>query len=311
MRRSRTYAVLLFSVLLSGVGCNEPFSPKGPFEPHFVAYSILSTQSDTQFVRLYLNYNPPGYDPNVVTSEQYDTTALVSISSQTSTIVLHDTLIPRTDQSRYSGTMHVFVTRSFRPQPGTGYTLTAVSQLYGSITATSTMPDKGSLSVPDESTLLFPDFFLGENIDVNIRIALETKGFLVRFLFEFGLKSDSTFLGVVEVPTSYDQNADGSLAPVYPQFQRATRTNTVLSFTVTSYVQTMTDLAARYGEDIILKRAKFYLVQVDEGLYNYYSVVNGFQDKYSIRSDQPDYTNIHNGLGVFGSFNVDSLVIRL
>jgi hypothetical protein len=61
-------------------------------------------------------------------------------------------------------------------------------------------------------------------------------------------------------------------------------------------------------ECVQFQQAVFYLVQFDTPLWNYYKLANAFQDAYSVRTDQPDYTNLKNGIGVFGSMAVDSLV---
>jgi hypothetical protein len=47
--------------------------------------------------------------------------------------------------------------------------------------------------------------------------------------------------------------------------------------------------------------------QVEENLYKYYNLANGFQDPYSIRTDQPDFSNIQGGLGIFGAMTLDSV----
>ena len=54
----------LVAVLQFGSGCQNSFNPKGPYEEQLVVYSVLSTRSDTQYVRVYATYNPPGFDPH-------------------------------------------------------------------------------------------------------------------------------------------------------------------------------------------------------------------------------------------------------
>ena len=56
----KTTAVVLAFIVLS---CNEPFSPKAPFDPHLVVYSVIYTDSPQQFVRVYSTYDVSGYDP--------------------------------------------------------------------------------------------------------------------------------------------------------------------------------------------------------------------------------------------------------
>jgi hypothetical protein len=296
-----TQTLIFLFLLLFTSGCKEPFSPKGPFEQRSVAYSVLNARSDTQFVRLYLNYNPPGFDPSTVATEQYDTSAQVTVSSASQNFIFHDTLL--------GPSLHAFVDRSFRPQPGTTYVLNIASRI-GTVTATTKVPGHGYTSVPDLSTLLFPNSFSNSSINVECVLGSNTKGYLIRFILVYSPANDTTTVNQSEIPLSYNQDAAGQLTPVFPQLQRMVYPNPIILFPVANYLQTIAQLTAQYETKIILKQAKFYLIQVDEAAYNYYNVVNGFQDKFSIRTDQPDYTNIQNGLGVFGSFNVDSLVIH-
>jgi hypothetical protein len=294
--------------LLISVGCNEPFSPKGPFEQRLVAYSVLSTLSDSQYVRLSANYNPPGFDPYADTFDRSDTTAKVTVSSAGSIVSFHDTIVTPTDQSRFAA-LHVFASHSFRPIPGTAYTLTAISSRYGTITATSTMPGKGYLYIQDQSKLYNPNSFPNSTIDVDATLGLGTKGIIVRFLIESGLSNDPTFVALTEVPLTFEQNASGTWVPTFGKPMRAASTSVRVSFAVKYYLQTLDDNIARYGSQVFCHRAKFLLIQLDEGLYDYYNLANGFRDPYSIRTDLPDYTNIQNGLGAFGSFTVDTLTI--
>ncbi len=293
------FAVLAGTIVATG--CNEPFSPKGPFEQRFVAYSVLDAGSNTQYVRLYLNYNPPGYDPNDIPGNLDDSTAQVTVTTAGQSYTFHDTLL--------GPSLHAFVNNAFSPKRGITYDLTAVSQR-GSVTGQTTVPSQGDLGIANQSTLYYPNSFQNGNVEVQVQLGQGTKGFLVRFILDYSLGSDSTFHGEIEVPVSYQQNSAGVSTPQYPRLQRNTDPTPLADFPVANYLQVIADLTNQYATRILLKYAKFYLVQTDESLYNYYSIANGFQDKYSIRTDQPDFTNIQNGYGVFGSFSIDSLIVK-
>ncbi len=302
MRRSFRCVSIGLCALVVIAGCNEPFSPKGPFGQKLVVYSVLSPASDTQFVRLYLNYDPPANDPYAVPAERSDTNAQVTISTAAQVFTFHDTLL--------APSLRAFVHSSFRPHPGATYILTATSQ-YGTITATTKMPAAGVIWIPDESTLLFPTSFPLENIGVHVTLASQTRGFLLRFILAFRLQNDSTFRGQAEIPLYYVQDATGTSYPQYPQMQRAVDPHPIVLYPVAAYSTFLSKLGERFKTRVLPEQARFYLVQVDENAYTYYSVVNGFRDDFSIRTDQPDFSNVQNGLGMFGSFNTDSLVIRL
>jgi hypothetical protein len=309
MKSPIAYRAFVFVILLTATGCHEAFSPKGPFQQRLVAYSVLSTQTDTQYVRLDLSFNPDGFDPNTVTDKVVDTTAQVVVTAGNQTFSFHDTLLTSDRQAPLPSPVHAFVNSSFRPQPGTSYVLTVVST-HGTISASTTMPATGTLAVRDQSKLLYPGSFPNQNIEVDGILGRTAKGFLVRFIVEFSPESDTSIRAEQPIPLSYDQGSSGSPVPVFPQLQRATSFQFAESYPVANFIQTLAEITSQYKSKIILRRAKFYLVQTDESLYDYYNIVNGFEDKYSIRTDQPDYTNIQKGLGVFGSFSVDSLIIH-
>lgn len=53
------------------------------------------------------------------------------------------------------------------------------------------------------------------------------------------------------------------------------------------------------------------LTQIDAPLYNFYSVSNGFNDPFTMRTERPLYTNVSAGLGFMGSASRDSLSIQV
>jgi hypothetical protein len=73
-------------------------------------------------------------------------------------------------------------------------------------------------------------------------------------------------------------------------------------------LSTLNDIALMYAaSNPVLKNAVLVLTQVDANLYNYYNVVNGFQDEFTIRTDQPDVSSIQGGVGMFGAMTVDTV----
>ena len=79
-----------------------------------------------------------------------------------------------------------------------------------------------------------------------------------------------------------------------------------------SYEQTISLIHAQYGSaNIRMKRAVFLLEQADRHFFTYYSYANSFQDRLTIRVDQPDYSNMNGALGFFGSLAIDTLATPL
>ena len=85
-----------------------------------------------------------------------------------------------------------------------------------------------------------------------------------------------------------------------------------MSFQKSAYEYALNQVRLRHQNDQLKFRSVlFVMTQVEPNLYNYYNIVNGFQDPNSIRTDHPDYTNIQGGIGVFGAMTHDSTLYTL
>jgi hypothetical protein len=62
------------------------------------------------------------------------------------------------------------------------------------------------------------------------------------------------------------------------------------------------------GSKLTFKRIVFRLLKMEKNWYEYYNIVRQSQDLRTTRFDQPDFTNLSSGYGVFGACTVDSLV---
>jgi hypothetical protein len=73
-------------------------------------------------------------------------------------------------------------------------------------------------------------------------------------------------------------------------------------------------LAVSNGDDqshFRFLRIDFELLIFDRFLAAYISTTNGFLDNLSIRLDEPNYSNINGGLGIFGAYIYNVLPITL
>jgi hypothetical protein len=74
------------------------------------------------------------------------------------------------------------------------------------------------------------------------------------------------------------------------------------------YVRTLQRVIKLHlGSKLIFQRIVFRFLQIDQNWYDYYSTARKFQDPFSIRLDEPDFTNLRKGYGLFSAFAVDSL----
>lgn len=308
---------LLFVVLMLIVwSCNQPFDPRAPYKDRLVVYSILSNDRSQQFVRLFTTYDSDDFNPMSVTAENPVTGATVMIFSAGSGAVQgSDTLLSRPDTSRYLSPLNAYVF-PLQAQYGIVYSLSVASSA-GNAGSTARMPGQGFLAYTGVTTLRQPlNSAQTAEIVVNGALGQFTSAFVVRMTLEYDVTdSTGTVSKSTEVPSSLptSQTEEGALffdysRPSYPVLQRVGANTFRAGFRNYAYLFALESIKNREaGKSITYRKALFTLLQAEENLFKYYSVTNSFQDSLSIRLDQPQYTNISGGIGLFGAYAVDTI----
>jgi len=284
------------------VGCEEPFSPKGPFLDRTVVFSLLAARSDTQFVRVFRTYYPPHDNPYEVDWETPDTSVRVVLSDSTRSATLSDTVLTRGDGS----TVHAYVAYPFHIEPGQQYSLHVAEPGRQEAVSSTTVPGQGSVLIENYEALFDLEAHRFDDLHLDVEISPQAAAYLPRLSVEFQVYSTGAVLER-EVPLDLRTSDRGNEIPVYPDITHVASTGQrsyYFTYSLHAYAYTLRKIIADYG-DVYFRQANCYLVQTDQALYVYYNVANGFRDAFSIRMDQPDYSNIEGGLGVFGSYNVD------
>ena len=301
-------------------GCEQPFTPKGPYVQKLAVVGILSNTSDTQYVRVFKTYNPPGFDPYEVLQDQAIRGASVVVTQGASAIRYQETAIPRPDTSRFNDMIVAYAASQFRLEPGKTYNLDVTTPSDGGASAPLTVPDTGWLRVLNPWVLSSTGS--GEDEDllaVQAWISPVSLGYIVRFYLDYEVLQNSNWVPMrMELP-SWEIKVDTTRYYGYPKLVRRSSTpgpkGTLQSegayFMPWIYQEKVGEISATYGNKARLGRLFFVLTQVEQNLYTFYNLANGYQDAFSIRLDMPDWTNISGGLGVFGAMVEDTLYVDI
>lgn len=295
--------------------CDDSFHPTAPFQPRLVVYSVLSTETDTQYVRVYATY-PDKPSDSLRVSEPVVSDAQVTIRQGATTFTFRDTLLKRATNDMYTGNIQAFIAFPFRPAPNQTYTLDVVSPTLGRVSATTGVPGRAQLSLVNSLVLEQPILNAPTPVYVTAFLGPNAEGFLVRLYLVFvaEIAGEGLREHYYEVPQAVRlvNRLNDEYENIYPSVNRRSPTTPrpTVFFTNTAYRRSIEEIR-RFHFSVRFRRAVFYLVQFDEAWYKYYGTARIYQDRYSIRLDEPDYTNIVGGAGLFGSFRVDSLVYQL
>ncbi len=319
----KLFTALSMGTLLITGGCDDSFTPIINYKDNLVVYSVLSTTSDTQYVRVYTTYNPPNYDPfsasyyTPVTDAQVVLTDNIGLS-----VTFRDTMLQAWDSTRYGARIRAHVQYPIVPVRGRTYTLRVMSPTVGTATATATMPAAATLLLDNYPMLRFPQLYdPSEQIVMSLTLSTATKGFVMRFYIDYEVAAPvpgGWLPQRVEVPRVIirAQSID-TLDATYPTLQIRASTSEYsierAAFGLSVYKGTLGLLWRKYEKPgfIRMKQVVFHLYQVETNFFNYYNVANGFRDQFSVRSDEPDFSNIRGGVGLFGAFAIDSVAFAI
>ena len=315
---SRFFLLVAACILLVLYGsCDESFNPSAAFQPRMVVYSVLTTESDTQYVRVYTTYNPPDNDPSKNPAENPVTDAVITISSGATTYKFQKVSLKQPDTSRYATDNVVYVSYPFRPGRGRTYRLTVSSRTYGTATAVTTVPDIARVVPVKDLWLSFPSTPVqrGDSYAIQTYLSLQAKAFLARVYVDDLAPDDQGGwqLKRRQVPIYTEHPTPGTFRFVYPDIKRRVTISDeypdVQMFVPGAWRDFLINvIAPEDGPHAQFVQALFQVVQFDSSYYDAYSVANYVKDRNSIRLDERDYTNMYGGVGVFGSLAVDSLV---
>lgn len=284
---------LMLCALLS---CNQPFEPNGPTGDKIVVYGILNLSSTVQYVRLSTTYQAP---PNPGIGP-----ATVSILSDSGIVPFRDTTVLQPDSLGIPRPVEVYVGRC-TVKPGTDYTLNVQtpSGLNVSATTTTLLPPTIVLQQPYRL-----DTTSGPPLKLTLTYGSDAGATEFHFYIEYYAFVDGGWeYHRTEVPRRSYIDGNGDTVRVYPSLSLVrsdfiAQVGTTVPLDMLQYAETRNAVAKKYpGAPIIWVQAVFEVIQIDDALYSYYFVNNGAVDRTSIRLDQPEYTNIPGGLGVFGS----------
>jgi hypothetical protein len=314
VNRVLRFAVISLIVLLPS--CNQQFDPRQEHQPKLVVFSILSTDRSIQFARVEQDYMPPDYNPLDHTSDNSVLDATITLRDGGTTYRLADTLLPRSDTSRYKSAIRGFVLRSFLPVFGKTYELSATTSLLGNASASVTIPTKPVLDMGAGASAVLDkplDYATNAPIGCTILLSSLARGYLGHLYVYFDVLEGSEWNeGRVEIPLRFMSPQLKSLEhAVYPQLTgRPSRNQASLIFNNELYRAALSSIAdSRFrGKKLIYKWAVFQLTQMEKNLFNYYNTVHSFRDAHTIRLDEPVYSNISGGYGLVGAYTLDSLV---
>jgi hypothetical protein len=294
---------LCFIIALVSFSCKDSFNPKAPFKEQYVLNCIVRGDSTSQIAILSKTYDVSGFDPNSNNIDPSISGAQVYLKWKGALYQLRDSSITRTDTSKYKGPLKFYYTNSFKPGANDSLEITAIPAPGVFLSSKTKVPYYVSFGNS-------PFLIKGDEIvldyhwtafDLNVY-------YLPRMKIIYQKRNESPVVThSFEVPLDYSI-VNGVETPIYPGFSPAAG----IEFVRANIDKAM--LQVSKGDDksnYKLLWINLELLIFDQFLAGYISTTNGFLDNLSIRLDEPNYTNISGGLGIFGAYEYNVFQISL
>jgi hypothetical protein len=310
-------ARLTLCVLAVLTGCDQTLQPDAPFEKRLVVYAIFSNRSDMQLARIFTTY-PAGAAPSTVDSASFGVAdASLEVSDGKVTYAFADTLVRGQGLQGEPTWISAWVSHGFRVEEHRTYELAVHSPSLGTARSSAISLSPGGLSIAHAESLFLPAS-IGE-IPVSATFPANTAAFIIRFTVQY-----LALLGGVWQPASVEIPLDivglpDSVRYVYPAIlprgqksDLSTGSREMVVFSGRAYRAILQSLYEQYSRSgVRFKKAVFTLTQIDYPLYAYYRTVNQVPGVGTLRLDEPDYSNIQGGLGVFSTMRDDADTLLL
>ena len=307
MMRQLSLVIFCCTVLLVS-GCDQTFAPKGEFHQQYVLQAFvqgdfggLPTSMNALLARV---YDVDGFDPSVNTNDPSVGGALVTFVLNARQDTLKERFRPNKDSLRYGPKQRYYSGRIVTPGPDATVLISARlpdgSVLSARTIIPSPRPIASSIDFPRGVTtrMSLPDNPHSWTIRWDSDAPPGRLFFPMLIIPYVKIIGDSTVSGAIQVPLTLNGGPDGG--PVYP----SSTFETECTFDFAALDWAMGQIAGEdpqkysYGTHQLL----FQLLEYDDALSKYYSSIHGSLDQFSIRIDQPVYSNIGGGIGIFGSY---------
>ncbi len=303
------YLLIISFIFLTVIGlssCEENFSPRSDYQERYILNCIIRADTTLQVATAEYSYNVAGHNPYINKENQFASNVLIRMWQGDEGYRFRDTLVESTDAIKYSGNVHVYCLKNFKPSENDSLAIEAIFPNGRTLSASATIPSKiewdplnSSGAIPPEDGSTYK--FAWKNINPQ-------NWYLARFVVNY--KNFEEGMDVVHskvIPLKYVFENGRAI----PKFSEPSRNNGI------TFNKAALDSAFRQisGDDpakgnYFIYKGELQLLIFGESLSKYYSNLFGFLDDFTVRIDQNDYSNVEGGYGVFGAYLKQTRTVR-
>ena len=288
-----TSILFLLIITFSFLACDDSFSPKGEFQDGYTLYCVIDGNSSHQEAYLFKNYNPDGFDATDYNKDRTVPNAVIKLSDGVTEYTFKDTSEFK-ESLGYSVNYYKLDNFKINNYQNQLFDITAVTE-DGKTISGKTFVDVKSVhflpttrkelpyEVMDSLVVLFGD-----------NTSFQFAPFLILNYIKI-VNGDTTFYHK-EIPTGF-VNEGGIKLPIYPEY----KLRNIYRYSIAVIANVVKEIAKdkHPADRIKILDLTLGVLQVTNPLDTYYKTYRSNSDGFSIKTQEPNITNIKNGNGIF------------
>ncbi len=303
----KLFPIVIVFLSLMFCHCSNSLNPNAPFRQRYALTGIMRNDTSTQIVTLTQSYQTAdGTNPMSDTVDPAVINAEVNIWYRDTLYELRDSAIARKDTSHYKGPVHFYYVNNLRPQAGEYVDIEALlpnGLLLQSTTHLPSVNDFAFFNIKDDRTIPPAD---GRKYIYVEWTPIENVLYQPKMVITYYVKG-STIKREKSVPLYYINQNDKSV----PIYQSQTRIN-YLSIDLETINTALNEIPQDTLDksQVSIAGIDVQLIVYDESLTTYYSSIQQGIDAFTVKLDQPDYSNVQGGFGIFASYSRTDFYIK-
>lgn len=306
MRKGFIFLLLISSLVF--ISCEDQVNPKGELKDITALNCIIRGDTSLQIATLSHSYNVSGFDPYENKTDPCIKGAYIRIIYGKSTYVLKDTSSSRADTGRYNTPVDYYYTNKFSIVNSGPISIYAVLPNHKILSASSYLIETSNLYFQFKYSEKIP---MDRSVDDAYKYSWDylavTKGsenvyYAPDLLIYYYVNNNGQKIKYTKrVPTFYASTLNDK--PMYPEIQKNIN---YVTYDTTAIRRSLLEISMNDPQksNYIIEKAVFRIMLLDNSLAAYYSAQKTFLDEFSVRVNQPDFTNVTGGVGVFGVYTV-------
>jgi len=290
----RKYLPIIF-VFIILVSCEENFEPFGNFKEKYTLNCIIRGDTTFQVATLTRTYSNDNYNPYSNTVDPNVKGALIRVWNGDSVVIFRDTTFNRQDDSKYQTSYNAYYTNKFQ-LVGNKLEIEAILPNGMRLTSQSNIPNPIKFNYVDKVVPPLTKTYVEFIWDVGTI----DNAYLTQVSIYYYKKNDpQRKTRIAYVPARY-VNQDGRSFPIYPKPSNDNKF--VLDVETISRTMQLISEGDPDKSNYVILGPYLEVASFNKSMSTYFNSIARTNDAYTVNLNELDFTNINNGIGIFGVF---------